>query len=128
MKFHVAIGALLLATIAGSGGFVTGLSAQSKPQFSYFVAESVVTNPDEDAKIIRQLPATAETLGGRYIVRGGRIAAYEGEPPKRIVIVAFDSLEKIQAWREMPKVKELEAARKQVGTTLRTYAVEGVTQ
>ena len=128
MKFNIAIGVLLLATIAGSGGFVTGLSAQGKSQFAYFVAESVVTNPDEDTKIIRQLPATAEALGGHYIVRGGKIAAYEGEPPKRIVIVAFDSLEKIRAWRELPKVKELEAARKQVGTTLRTYAVEGVVQ
>jgi uncharacterized protein (DUF1330 family) len=128
MKFNIAIGTLLLATIASSTGFVTGLSAQSKPQFAYFVAESVVTNPAEDANIIRQLPATAEMLGGHYVVRGGTIAAYEGEPPKRVVIVAFGSLEKIRTWRELPKVKELEAARKQIGTTLRTYAVEGVTQ
>jgi uncharacterized protein (DUF1330 family) len=128
MKTNAAVGALLLAMIAGSGGFVTGLSAQAKPQFAYFVAEATVTNQEEDARIIRQLPVTAEALGGHYIVRGGKIVAYSGEPPQRIIIVAFDSLEKIRAWRELPKVRELEAERKEAGTTLRTYAVEGVTQ
>jgi uncharacterized protein (DUF1330 family) len=128
VKINTTIGLLSAATLAAGLGFATGFAAQNTPQFAYFVAESVVTNPEEDAKIIARLPATAEALGGRYIVRGGKIAAYDGEPPKRIVIVAFDSLETIHAWREMPAVKELETARKAIGTSLRTFAVEGVTR
>ena len=128
MRMNAAIGVLLLAMIAGSAGFVTGLRAQARPQFAYFVAEATVTNPEEDARMVRQLPVTAEALGGRYLVRGSKIVACAGEPPQRMNIVAFDSLEKIRAWREMPKVRELEAERKAAGTTLRTYAVEGVPQ
>lgn len=115
-----------LVVVAGVIGFIGGLAARCAPKLAYFIAESTVSNPQEDAKVISQLPATTAEAGGRYLARRGRIVPYEGEPPKSLVIVAFDSLEKIRAWREMPRVKELEHLRKQAGTTLRMYAVEGV--
>jgi uncharacterized protein (DUF1330 family) len=128
MNINTVIAVALLASIAASAGFVGGLRAQGKSQHAYFIAESVVTNPEEDAKVMARLGTTGAASGGRYLVRGGAIAAYEGEPPKRILIVEFDSLDKIRAWRDLPKVKELETARQQVGTTLRLYAVEGIAE
>ena len=50
------------------------------------------------------------------------------EPPKRLVIVAFDSMAHAQAWRADPRVKILEEERMSIGTTLRLYAVEGLSQ
>ena len=54
--------------------------------------------------------------------------SFGGEPPKRLVIVAFDSMAHAQAWRADPQVKTLEEERMSIGTTLRLYAVEGLSQ
>ena len=52
----------------------------------------------------------------------------EGEPPKsRIVVIAFDSLEKIDAWRNSEAFKE----DRRIGdkyAKFRAYAIEGVSQ
>ena len=128
MNTTIAIATGALIVVAGVVGFISGLAVQRRRKLAYFIAESTVTNPQEDARVISQLPATTAHAGGRYLARRGRIVAYEGEPPSGLVIVAFDSLETIRAWREMAKVKELERLRKQAGTTLRMYAVEGVDQ
>ena len=116
---------IVLALIAGIGLGVA-VSGYGKSSSAYFIAESDVRNPEADAKIIAKLPATAQRHGGRYLARGGGIVPFEGEPPKRVVIVAFDDMESIRAWRSAPDVKELEELRKTAGTTLRLYAVEGL--
>ena len=119
--------------LAVLGGLVIGsaltfvVSAQQAPP-AYFIAESVVTNPQADSAVIAKLPATAQPYGGKYLARGGRIVSFGGDPPKRLVIVAFDSMARAQAWRADPQVKALEEERKSIGTTLRHYAVEGLPQ
>ena len=112
--------------VAGSAATHT-LRAQ-KPLPAYFVAEAAVTNPDADRAVIAKLPDTARRYGGKYLARGGNSIAFGGEPPKRIIIVAFDSLDLIKAWRSDPQVRALEEERKGIGTTLRHYAVEGLPQ
>jgi len=52
---------------------------------------------------------------------------FEGEPPKRVVVQVWDSLEKVQAWRSSAEFK----AARQVGekyAKFRTYVVEGLPQ
>jgi uncharacterized protein (DUF1330 family) len=95
---------------------------------AYFIAESVVTDPQGDSAVIARLPATTEAYGGRYLARGGRIVSFGGEAPRRVVIVAFDSLADAERWRADPQVKALEEERRKTGTTLRLYAVEGLPQ
>ena len=121
---------LVLASLGGLflGAVLThAVSAQKGPP-AYFIAESVVTNPEADRAVIAKLPATAQPYGGKYLARGGRIVSFGGEPPKRVVLVAFDSMAQAEAWRADPKVMALEEERKGVGTTLRLYAVEGLAQ
>jgi uncharacterized protein (DUF1330 family) len=119
-----------LATVIGIvlGSSVTyTLTAQTVPP-AYFVAEATVTNPEADKVVIAKLPDTAKKYGGKYLARGGRTIAFGGEPPKRIIIVAFENMEAIKAWRADPQVRALEEERKGIGTTLRHYAVEGLAQ
>ena len=119
--------------LAALGGLVLGaafthvVSAQKGPP-AYFIAESIVTNPEADRAVIAKLPATAQPYGGKYLARGGRIVSFGGDAPKRIVIVAFDSMAQAEAWRADPNVIALEAERKSIGTALRLYAVEGLAQ
>ena len=93
--------------LAALGGLFIGsaiafaVNAQKAPP-AYFIAESVVTNPQADSAVIAKLPATAEPYGGKYLARGGDIVSFGGEPPKRLVIVAFNSMAQAQAWRADP--------------------------
>lgn len=121
---------LVLAALGGLivGSAMTFAASAQKTLPAYFIAESVVSDPQADSAVIARLPATAQKYGGRYLARGGRIVGFGGEPPKRVVIVAFDSMAQAEGWRADPQVKALEEERQKIGTTLRLYAVEGLAQ
>ena len=128
MKTHLAVS---LAVAAGFGlGAITvhGLHAQAKPPV-YFV----VTNPDAYAKeYVPKAQAIIKAAGGKFLAIGGaaggaKVTAFDGEAPKRAVVQVWDSMEKIQAWRNNPEYKE---ARK-IGekyAKFRSYAIEGMAQ
>jgi len=109
-----------------SGGVGTLLAQAQIKAPAYFIAESEVSDPAADAKIIAKLPATAERFGGRYLARGGKIVGFSDNTPRRVVIVQFDSMDAAVAWRAAPDVKALEEERMKIGTKLRLYAVEGI--
>ena len=120
-----------LAIIAGFGHdavAVESLHAQAKPPV-YYIAEVDVTNPEAYKKeYVPRAVAVTKAASGRILVLGGKITPLDGQPPKpRVVVQVWDSIEKIQAWRNSKDFKE---ARK-IGekyATFRTYAVEGVSQ
>ena len=53
-----------------------------------------------------------------------KIAPGEGPPPRRITIVAFDSLEKAQQWFESPAATAARAEAQKFAK-IRSYFVEG---
>jgi uncharacterized protein (DUF1330 family) len=120
-----------LAIIAGFGlgaVAVEGLHAQAKPPV-YYIAEIDVTNQEAYAKeYVPRAQAAIKTSGGRFLAVGGKVTVFDGEAPKkRVVVQVWDSVEKIQAWRNS---KEFKDARK-IGdkyAKFRAYAVEGVSQ
>src|ERR1043165_3085941 len=73
--------------------------AQTKMSPAFWVTETLeVSDQAAFLNVIKAVPATLQPFGGQYIVLGGKIAPGEGSPPRRITIVAFDSLEKAQQW------------------------------
>ena len=125
MKTHYTVALAMLAGFGLGAIAVQSLHAQAKPPI-YMIADNDVTNPEGYAK--EYLPLAQPTIkahGGRYIA-AGKGTAIDGEPPKgRIVVLAWDSMEQLLAWRNSP---EYVAARK-VGekyAKFRTFAVEGV--
>jgi uncharacterized protein (DUF1330 family) len=120
-----------LAMFAGFGlgaVAVQGLHAQAKPSV-YYVSEIDISNPDAYAKeYLPKAQALIKASGGKYLAAGGKVTAFEGDPPKsRVTVQQWDSVEKIQAWRNLAEYKE---ARK-IGdkyAKFRGFAVEGVTQ
>lgn len=113
-------GSLLLSWVPG------GAHAQSKSPAVYVIDEIDARDPQADAKIAPLFGPVAAAFGGRYVVRGGTPVPFNGEPPKRVVVIVFDSMEKARAWRESPRHKELEAMREKIGTKIRSYAVEAL--
>src|ERR1700722_8463714 len=127
MKSRFTISLAILAGVGIGAVAVQTLHAQSKPPV-YFVGETEISNQDAYAKEYLPLViADIKANGGRYIA-AGKATPLEGDPQKtRIVVIAFDSLEKIQAWRGSEAFK---TARK-IGdkyAKYRSYALEGMAQ
>jgi uncharacterized protein (DUF1330 family) len=105
---------------------VQGLHAQVKPPV-YYIGEIDVTNPDAYVKeYAPRAQATVKAAGGRILALGGKVTAIEGQPPKsRVTVQAWDSMEKMQAWRNSAAYKEA----RRIGdkyATFRAFIVEGV--
>jgi uncharacterized protein (DUF1330 family) len=122
---------IALAVAAGVGigaAAVEELHAQAKPP-AYAVVEIDVTN--QEAFLKEYSPIAGKAIvdgGGKYLARGGKIAAIEGDPPKpRTVVIAFDSLDQVQAtfastaYREARKIGDKYAK-------WHIWAVEGLAQ
>ena len=100
---------LTLATFAGvaMGGFaIQVINAQSKPP-AYFVAEIDVTDPAVYKTYVERNTSVVNAHGGRFLVRGGKTTAMDGEPPKRVVIIAWENEDKARAWYTSAAYKEL---------------------
>jgi uncharacterized protein (DUF1330 family) len=123
-----------LALLAGCGlgvGAAQGLRAQTKPPI-YYVVEVDTTDSDAYAKeFAPKAQAIIKAAGGRFLAIGGAgatgakgITRIEGEPPKRVVVMAWDTMEQIKAWWDNP---DYIALRKVVDkyAKFRSFAVEG---
>jgi uncharacterized protein (DUF1330 family) len=106
---------------------VQSLHAQSRPPTYIVVDISAYTDPEGFKAIpasTASSPAKTAQLGGRYVVRSETMTALEGTPPKRFVVLAFDSKEKAQAWYDAPETKAVQAIRNRTSTS-RVFMVEG---
>jgi uncharacterized protein (DUF1330 family) len=120
-----------LAVVAGFGlgaVAVESLHAQAKPPV-YYIAEVDVTNQEGYMKeYVPKVQATIKASGGRILAAGGKVTPIEGAPPKpRVAVQMWDSVEKIQAWRNSKEYKE----NRKIGdkyAKFRSYAVEGISQ
>jgi uncharacterized protein (DUF1330 family) len=117
---------LTLAVLAGAtlcGAAIQGLNAQSKP-VAYIVAEVEVTDPAVYQTYLDRNTPLVASAGGRYLSRGEKIVALDGAAPKRFAIIAFDNMEKAQAYRDSPAYKEIMPLRDK-GARFRSFIAEG---
>ena len=120
----------LAAALAGSLVFgcigFGALHAQTKTSPAFWVTETLeVSDQAAFLNVIKGVPATLQSFGGQYVVLGGKIAPGEGSPPRRITIVAFDSMEKAQQWFDSPAATAARAEAQKFAK-IRSYFVEGV--
>jgi len=90
----------------------------------YVIAEVEVTDMAKMQEYGAQVPATLAPFNHRYVIRGGKTTALEGEPPKGIVVIAFDSVEKARAWYESPAYSAIRPLR-QAAAKSRIFVAEG---
>lgn len=118
-----------IAVLVGSGiGAISvqALRAQAKP-LAYVIAEINVKSEDGYTKEF--LPARAKAIaesGGTYIVRGGNPKGFTGRPPAgRVVVVQFETIDKLIAFTQSAGFKESQAIGEKYAD-IRIFAVEGV--
>lgn len=92
---------------------------------AYLIADVDVTDPDLYELYKKDLPATLEPYGARYVVRGGATEVLEGDwNPKRLVIIEFPDMARLKAWYQSPAYRPLIALRQRAARA-RLLAVEG---
>ena len=86
---------MILVGIAIGGIAVRGLNAQTTP-LAYVIGEIEVADQENCAKeyLSRSQKPIITDGGGKFLSRGSKTISIRGEPPRRIVLVAFESLDK----------------------------------
>lgn len=133
MKTNYKVAIALVAGAAIGGAAIQGLHAQAKPPV-YYIVEVSVSNPDAYAKeYAPKAQAAFKAAGGRIVAIGGaaasgaKVTAFDGEAPQRSTVIVWDSMEKIQAWRNSAEFKEARMIGNRYAT-FRAYVVEGLPQ
>ena len=100
LKLALAVLAGVLIGVAGASRAIHAQQPKAAP--AYVIAEVEVTDPTTFPKYAEKVPETLAPFNHRYLVRGGKTQALEGEPQKTIVVIAFDSAEKARQWYDSP--------------------------
>jgi uncharacterized protein (DUF1330 family) len=120
--------AIALFVGAAVGGLaVQGLHAQAKPP-AYVIAEIDVMDQDGYAKEYQ--PAAVKVIrgaGGKFLSRGGNAVSFRGEPPKRIVLFAFENMDQAQAAFTSAAYNDAWTIGSKYAK-FRIFAVEGISQ
>jgi uncharacterized protein (DUF1330 family) len=124
LKTQFAVGFSMLVGVAVGAVAIDALHAQSTPK-AYVVTEVDIINPEAQAAYLPKVGEVIKSTGGTYLARGGKIVALEGEAPKRVTIVVYDSLEKAQASRNSEAWKALSAERSKA-IKARSFVTEGL--
>lgn len=126
MKRYFSVGLAMLASAALGAAAVQTLHAQTKPP-AYNIAEIAIK--DQDGYNKEYLPLITKALtdaGGKFLVRGGKTISYEGAAPApRVVVVRFESLDKLQALYSSAAYKDAIAIGDKYATQ-RIFGPEGV--
>jgi len=120
--------AIALALATGAFGAIAGqtLSAKAKPPAYVVVDIDEITDAEGFKALLKTGPAniaSAKMADGRYLARTDNITAIDGVPPKRFILIAFDSMEKAKAFNEDIKVT---TAIRLKTTKSRSFIAEGM--
>lgn len=122
--------AVILALAAGFGlgaVAVQGLHAQSTTPV-YYVSEVDIANPDAYAKEYQPKAGDiVRAAGGRYLATGAPTAIEGAKPATRAVVIVWDNMDAIMAWRNSEAFK----TNRKIGekyATFRAFTLQGVPQ
>lgn len=91
---------------------------------AYVIANIDVHDPEgyEDYKALST--RSADTHGGRFVVRGGQVEVLEGDwEPRRLVVLEFPDADAVRRWYDSPEYREARAIRERTAATQMIVAV-----
>ena len=85
---------------------------------AYVITEIDITDSTGYEEYKRMGPPAVATYGGKFIARGGKTEVLEGSwSPKRIVILQFDSVERVKQWWSSQEYSAAKRVRHQTAIT-----------
>jgi uncharacterized protein (DUF1330 family) len=124
MKTQYTVGLTLIAGVAIGALAVQSLHAQASPK-AYVITEIEVVDQAAQNAYLPKIGEVIKSTGGTFLARGGKIVALEGEAPKRVTVVVYDSLQKAQDSRASDAWKALKPERDKA-IKARSYVTEGL--
>ena len=122
----------LKLALTGLAGVLIGIAAsraihsqQVKAPPAYVIAEVEVIDPTNLGRYAEKVPETLAPFNSHFLIRGGKSQPLEGEPPKVIVVIAFDSAEKAREWYDSAAYEAIKPIR-QSSAKSRIFIVEGI--
>lgn len=92
---------------------------------AYVIVEINIHNTDLYDEYKQLTPATIAAYDGKFVVRGAKTEALEGDwNPGRIVVLEFPSVDRAKEWWNSPEYSKAKAIRQQAATT-KMLVVEG---
>jgi uncharacterized protein (DUF1330 family) len=92
---------------------------------AYIIVDITIEHAENYAGYIKLTPATIAAYDGKFIVRGGKTEALEGDwQPGRFVILEFPSVEKAKQWWASEEYAPAKALR-QANAKTKMIVVEG---
>ena len=92
---------------------------------AYVIVETDISDPEQYERYREAAPPSIEAHGGRYLVRGGELAVFEGDwSPSRVVVLEFPDLETAKHWYASEQYGEARELRRGAAK-LHMVAVEG---
>jgi uncharacterized protein (DUF1330 family) len=125
MKSYFGLGLAMLAGAAFGALAVSALHAQGKPGAYAVIDISEINDPETFKTLLPKAPAAASAFGGQFIIRTENITALDGTPPKRLIVLGFESVDKAKAWDASAAQKEVDGIRIK-STKSRSFIVEGM--
>ena|SRR5271154_3486862 len=130
MKTNYKVAVALVAGAAIGGAAIQGLHAQANPPAYVVIPILKINDPAAfKAGVLDKASASAAVIkaeGGHYIIRSQKFTRLDGNPPERLIVIAFDSVEKAQAYVKSAVLQEITAARMKSTNSL-SFIVEGNT-
>jgi uncharacterized protein (DUF1330 family) len=120
---------MVMGTALGALGS-EALHSEAVPP-AYLIGQIDVSDPDGYAK--EYLPKAREIIkahGGKLVAAAGaaatgsQVVAVDGNPPKRVVVYVYPSMDALRAWRSDPAYVQVRAVGEKYAT-YHTFAVEG---
>jgi uncharacterized protein (DUF1330 family) len=124
MKSNYKVAIALVAGAAIGGAAIQGLHAQAKPK-AYVITEVEIINQEAFKEFAPKVAEANKIAGGQYLARGEKITALDGQPPKRVTLQVYESVEKAQASRTTEAWKAIAPLRAKA-TKTRSYIVEAL--
>ena len=124
MKMNLKLALILLCGIVIGATGMKAIFAQTSTPPAYFISETTVHDQELYRRFLKEEPPHAP-YGSQLLARGGRIIPLRGEPPQRVAIVAFPSVEAARKWFESPAHVESAKLYDQAATG-RSFIVEGM--
>ena len=85
---------------------------------AYVIADVTVKDQHVYDLYRREVPASLEPYGGRFVVRGGDFEVVEGDwQPRRLVIIAFPDADARRQWYDSEFYQEIAKRRWQAADT-----------
>ena len=126
MNRPIALGLAMLAGAVFGAAAVNSLNAQGKAPGAYVVVDiTSINNPDIFKTLLPIAEKTNKEFNATFVIRTEKILALDGTPPKRFVVLAFDSVDKAKAWNASAGQKQVDEIRSK-STTSRSFIAEGM--